>query len=305
MNQLDEKLLDEIVGKDTQPADVYNIRKNGKSIDRKVNPNISIVTKEDQSGIDVYVKENTLFGIVHIPVIITESGLTDVVYNDFHIGKNANVVIIAGCGIHNDAHLDSQHDGIHRFFLEEGAKVNYVEKHYGEGTGNGKKVLNPITEVELAKNAYMKMDSVQIKGVDKTLRVTKAHLKENATFVVGEKILTADQQYAKTDFVVVLDGDNASTHVTSRSVATENSYQEFSSNVVGNSPCYAHVECDAIIKEHAQVKAIPEIHAKNIDANLIHEATIGKIAGAQLIKLMSLGLSEKEAEDVIIKGFLK
>lgn len=305
MNQLDEKLLDEIVGKDTQPADVYNIRKNGKSIDRKVNPNINIVTKEDKSGIDVYVKENTLFGIIHIPVIITESGLTDVVYNDFHIGKNANVVIIAGCGIHNDAHLDSQHDGIHRFFLEEGAKVNYVEKHYGEGNGNGKKVLNPITEVELAKNAYMKMDSVQIKGVDKTLRVTKAYLQENATFVVGEKILTADQQYAKTDFVVVLDGDNASTHVTSRSVATENSYQEFSSNVVGNSSCYAHVECDAIIKDQAQVKAIPKIHAKNIDANLIHEATIGKIAGAQLMKLMSLGLSEKEAEEVIIKGFLK
>ena len=270
-----------------------------------MNSYIDIVNKEDKSGIDIYVKENTLFGIIHIPVIITESGLTDVVYNDFHIGKNANVIIFAGCGIHNDLHKDSEHDGIHRFFLEEGAKVKYVEKHYGEGKGRGKRVLNPTTEIYMKKGSTMNMDSVQIKGVDNTLRVTKAVLEEDTTLEISEKILTTGKEKAKTEFVVDLNGENASVHVTSRSVAEGSSYQEFISNVTGNTKCYAHIECDAIIKDEGKVKAIPEIYAKNIDANLIHEAAIGKIAGEQLKKLMTLGLNEKEAEEVIIKGFLK
>jgi Fe-S cluster assembly scaffold protein SufB len=305
VNQEDKELLKEVVGEDPTKADSYNIRKNGQKLDRKVNPNINIVSKEDNSGIDIYVKENTLFGTVNIPVIITESGLKDVVYNDFHIGKNANIIIVAGCGITNNGHWDAQHDGIHRFYLEEGAKVKYIERHCGLGVGDGKKVLNPITEIHMAKGSYMVMDTTQIKGVDDTIRTTKAELDSEATLVITEKILTSKDQQAKTEFVVNLKGENSSTHVTSRSVATDNSYQEFISNITGNTKCYAHVECDAIIKGEGQVKAVPEIFAKNVDANLIHEAAIGKIAGEQLMKLMSLGLSEKEAEEVIINGFLK
>ncbi len=305
MNKTDKDLLNNVLDNDFSKADSYNIRKNGKSIDRKTNPYIDIVSKEDGRGIDIYVKENTLFGIIDIPVLITESGLTDVVYNDFHIGKNSNVIIVAGCGIHNTKHQDSRHDGIHRFYLEENSKVKYIEKHYGSGKGNGKKILNPVTEIEMSKGSSMTMDSMQIKGVDSTLRVTKATLYEDTTLVINEKIKTHKDQYAKTDFIVNLEGKNASCHVTSRSVATDNSYQEFTSNIIGNTKSFAHVECDAIIQDKASVKAIPEIYANDVDANLIHEAAIGKIAGAQLIKLMSLGLTEKEAEETIIKGFLK
>ena len=305
MNNIDKELLKEINDKFDENAEVYNIRKNGESIKRKINSYIDIVTKENKSGIDIYVKEDTLFGIVHIPVIITKSGLTDVVYNDFHIGKNANVIIMAGCGIHNDLHQNSEHDGIHRFYLEENAKVKYVEKHYGEGKGTGKKVLNPTTEIYMKKGSKMTMDSVQIKGVDDTLRITKADLDDDTTLEISEKILTTGKETGKTEFIVNLNGENASVHVTSRSVAEGSSYQEFISNITGNTKCYAHVECDAIIKDEGKVKAIPEIYAKNIDANLIHEAAIGKIAGEQLSKLMTLGLNESEAEEVIIKGFLK
>lgn len=304
MNKTDEKLLSNILDNDVFEADAYNIRKNGKGIERKVTENINIVSKENNSGIDIYVKDGTPFGIVNIPVILTESGLTDVVYNDFHIGENANVIIIAGCGIHNDEHEATEHDGIHRFYLGKGAKVKYIEKHFGEGKGNGKKVLNPVTEAYLDENAQMEMDTVQIKGVDEALRQTKAVLKENANLVITERILTDETQIAKTEFNVELNGKDAKAHVTSRSVATENSYQEFKSYVTGNAECFAHVECDAILMDKGQVKAIPEIYAKNTDARLIHEATIGKIAGEQLVKLMSLGLDEKEAEKTIIKGFL-
>ena len=305
MNDTDKRLLNEISDSETQKVDAYNIRKNGKSIDRKSNPFVQILPKEDNQGIDIYVKENTLLSVVHIPVILTESGLTDVVYNDFHVGKNANVIILAGCGVHNDAHKDTEHDGIHRFYLEENAKVKYIEKHYGEGSGKGKKILNPVTEIYMKSGSSMTMDTTQIKGVDTTERKTIGVLESNTTLVINEKILTEGHQKAKTIFQVDLNGENASTHVTSRSVATENSYQEFISDITGNAASYAHVECDAIIKENGQVKAIPKIYAKNPDANLIHEAAIGKIAGEQLMKLMSLGLNEKEAEDVIIKGFLK
>ncbi len=305
MNNIDKELLSEISDTFNEEAEVYNIRKNGQSIKRQVNSYIDIITKTDKSGIDIYVKENTLFGIVHIPVIITQSGLTDVVYNDFHIGKNANVIIFAGCGIHNDKHKDSEHDGIHRFYLEEGAKVKYVEKHYGEGIGSGKKILNPTTEIYMKAGSSMTMDSTQIKGVDNTTRITKAELGTSTTLEISEKILTTGSGTAKTEFVVDLNGENASVHVTSRSVAEGTSYQEFISNITGNTKCYAHIECDAIIKDEGKVKAIPEIYAKNIDANLIHEAAIGKIAGEQLNKLMTLGLNESEAEEVIIKGFLK
>lgn len=305
MDNLDKELLKEIAGMDETPKGAYNIRKNGQGIERQITENVNIVTKTDKPGIDIYVKENTKFEFIHIPVIITQSGLNDVVYNDFHIGKNADVVIIAGCGIHNEHHKDSKHDGIHRFFLEEGARVKYIEKHYGEGEGTGKKILNPVTEVTMQKGSYLEMETVQLKGVDSTIRTTKGILGENTNLIVSEKIMTHGIQTAKTIFNVELNGENASTHVTSRSVATENSVQEFRSNVIGNTKCFGHVECDAIIKDNAKVIAIPEIVANNIEANLIHEAAIGKIAGEQLTKLMTLGLNEKQAEEQIIKGFLR
>lgn len=306
MDKIDKELLKTIADVDEEEIKgAYNIRKNGQGIERKITENINIVTKKDVSGIDIIVKENTKFEFVHIPVIITESGLKDVVYNDFYIGKNANVIIVAGCGIHNDEHKDSEHNGIHRFFLEEGAKVKYIEKHYGEGAGDGKRILNPVTEVHLKKGASLNMESIQIKGVDSSIRTTNAVLEEDTNFVVTEKIMTHGKQFAKTNFDVKLNGENSSVKVTSRSVATEQSEQIFNSKVEGNAKCFGHVECDAIIKDNAKVTSTPEIVANNIDANLIHEAAIGKIAGEQLIKLMTLGLTEKQAEEEIINGFLK
>lgn len=305
INKIDLELLRKITDIKEKFEGAYNIRKNGAGVERKTTENINIVSKNDVSGIDVIVKENTKNEYVHIPVIITDSGITDVVYNDFYIGKNADVVIIAGCGIHNDHNQNSQHDGIHRFFLEEGAKVKYIEKHYGEGNGNGKRILNPVTEVDLKDGAMLEMETVQIKGVDSTIRVTKAILSKDTNLVISEKIMTHGEQYAETLFEVNLIGENSSTHVTSRSVATENSKQKFISKIYGNTKCFAHVECDAIIKDNGVVTAIPEITANNVNANLIHEAAIGKIAGEQLTKLMTLGLTEKEAEKEIINGFLK
>ena len=305
INETDKKLLNEITNYDEIPQGAYNIRKNGQGIERRTTENVNIITKKDKPGISIYVKENTKFEFIHIPVIITESGLNDLVYNDFYIGKNANVIIVAGCGIHNDHHKNSQHDGIHRFYLEKGAKVKYVEKHYGEGKGDGQRILNPVTEVYLKEGSSMEMESAQIKGVDSTIRETKGELAANTNFVVTEKIMTNGTQIAKTIFDVKLNGENASTHVTSRSVATEDSKQEFTSKIYGNSKCFAHSECDAIIKDNARVIATPEITANNVDANLIHEAAIGKIAGDQIIKLKTLGLSEEEAENEIINGFLR
>ncbi len=305
MDNIEKNILKEIAGIDDTPKGAYNVRKNGEGVARQVTENVNIVTKTDKSGIDVYVKEDTKFEFIHIPVLITESGLKDVVYNDFYIGKNADVVIIAGCGIHNDHHKDSQHDGIHRFFLEEGARVKYIEKHYGEGEGTGKNILNPITEITLKEGSYLEMESVQLKGVDSTIRETIGTLGKNTNLIVSEKIMTHGTQAAKTIFNVKLEGENASTHVTSRSVATENSMQEFVSEIVGDERCFGHVECDAIIKDNAKVIAVPKIVANNVEANLIHEAAIGKIAGEQLTKLMTLGLNEKQAEEQIIKGFLR
>ena len=305
LKDIDKGLLNEVSNLDDIEKGAFNIRKNGKGIERKVTPNVNIVNKEDNSGIDIYVKEDTKFEFIHIPVIITESGLKDVVYNDFHIGKNANVIIVAVCGIHNDHHKDSEHDGIHRFYLEEGAKVKYIEKHYGEGNGEGKRILNPVTEVYLKEGSSIDMESYQIKGVDSTIRETKGILEKDTNFAVTEKIMTHGNQYAKTIFEVELNGGNSSAHVTSRSVATGNSKQHFVSKIYGNAKCFSHSECDAIIKDDAKVTAVPEVVANVVDANLIHEAAIGKIAGEQITKLRTLGLTEEEAEQEIIKGFLR
>jgi len=305
MEKIDEELLGQIADLSNLKAGAYNIRKNGQGIERKSNENVEIIPKTDVSGIDIKVKDNVKFDYIHIPVIVTESGLKDLVYNDFYIGKNSKVYIVAGCGIHNDHKDNSEHNGIHRFYLDEGASVKYIEKHYGEGDGEGKRILNPVTEVYLKKGASLEMESVQIKGVDSTDRVTIGKLEEDTNFIVSEKIMTHGKQFAKTVFEVELNGENASTHVTSRSVATENSEQSFISRITGNTKCFAHVECDAIIKDNAKVAADPQITANNVEANLIHEAAIGKIAGEQLMKLMTLGLTEKEAEAEIINGFLR
>lgn len=304
-NKIELRLLKKIADMDKLPKHACNIRKNGKGDYRSVTENVNIVTKTKQSGIDIIVKENTKNEKILIPVIVTEGGLEDTVYNDFYIGKNASVTIIAGCGIHNDTHKNSSHNGIHRFFLEENASVKYIEKHYGEGDGDGKRILNPKTVVKLKKGSSLEMETIQIGGVDSTIRKTEGTLKSDTNLVITEKIMTHGNQTAKTIFNVKLNGENASTHVISRSIAKDSSNQEFISKIYGNTKCFAHVECDAIIMDSGKVRAIPEIVANCVDANLIHEAAIGKIAGEQVIKLMTLGLSEKEAENHIIKGFLK
>lgn len=305
MDKIENRLLKEITTKYKLKKGAYNIRKNGAGIERSVTENINIVSKTDKQGIDIIVKENTKGEVMHIPVIITEGGVTDVVYNDFFIGKNAEVVIVAGCGIHNDSHETSQHNGVHRFFLEENAKVKYIEKHIGEGNGEGQRILNPQTEVNLKSGATLEMETTQIKGVDSTIRDTRGVLEDNTNLVITEKIMTHGNQFAKTIFDVELNGENSSTRVVSRSIAKDSSKQQFISKITGNGKCFGHVECDAIIMDKASVQATPEITANNVDARLIHEAAIGKIAGEQVTKLMSLGLTEKEAEKEIINGFLK
>lgn len=305
MTATDKSLLEKVTDINFDNANAFNLRKNGKAIERKITDDVYIVNKEDGSGIDIYVKDNTKYALIMIPVIITQSGIEDIVYNDFHIGKNANATIIAGCAIKNNANKNSKHQGIHRFYLNDNSKIKYVEKHYGEGHGKGHKILDPITELYLGKGSTLEMDTVQIEGVDSTIRITKGILEENTTLIISEKILTSGNQTAKTEFDLNLKGKNSSTHIVSRSVATENSNQLFISRLNGNNECYGHVECDGILKDNGTVQAIPEVNAMHIDANLIHEATIGKIAGEQLIKLMSLGLNSEKAEKVIINGFLK
>ena len=305
MDAIQKRILMEVAGLEATPHGAYNIRANGETSARSTTANIDIVSKADGSGIDIYIKPNTVNESMHIPVILSESGLKEVVYNDFHIGENCDVVIVAGCGIHNCGDQDSEHDGIHRFFVGEGAKVKYVEKHYGEGDGQGKRILNPVTEVTMAANSSMEMEMVQIKGVDNTDRVTRADLAEGASLVVRERLMTHGDQVAISSYFVNLNGEGASTDVVSRSVARDNSYQKFDSKITGNANCSGHTECDAIIMDQAKILAIPPLEANHIDSALIHEAAIGKIAGEQIIKLMTLGLTEAEAEEQIINGFLK
>lgn len=300
-----ESILRTIADLSSTPDGAYNIRVNGQSIGRDNSANIEIRPKKDNPGIDIIVKPGTKGEMVHIPVVVDDSGLTDLVYNDFYIGEGADVDIVAGCGIHNDGDDSSQHDGIHTFHVGENARVKYVEKHYGEGEGTGKRVLNPETIVNLEKDSYLEMETVQIEGVDNTKRLTKGKVEDGATLVVKEKLMTSGGQTASTKFDVELDGQNSSANLISRSVAKGNSKQEFLSKINGNNNCHGHSECDAIIMDDAVVTAIPEITANDLDATLIHEAAIGKIAGEQLTKLMTLGLTEEEAEKEIINGFLR
>lgn len=305
IDAIQKDLLEKIADLHEVPQGAYNIRANGEAAGRNTTANIDIVTKTDKPGIDIIIKPGTKNESVHIPVVISQTGHSEMVYNDFYIGEGADVTIVAGCGIHNTGDSESRHDGIHTFYVGKNAKIRYVEKHYGAGDGNGKNVMNPTTVVNIDENGYVEMDTVQIKGVDSTDRLTKAVLGKGATLIVSEKLMTHGQQIATTKFEVDLDGENSSTHVISRSVAKDESKQVFLSNVNGNNASSGHTECDAIVMDSAVVSAIPQIQANHTDASLIHEAAIGKIAGEQLTKLMTLGLTEKEAEEQIINGFLK
>ena len=305
MDEIQRRLLLEVADLHDVPQGAYNLRANGKSVGRSSSANIEITSKEDGSGIDIRIKPGTKNESVHIPVVMSESGLKETVYNDFYIGEGADVVIVAGCGIDNCGKQDSEHDGVHRFFVGENAKVKYVEKHYGAGDGTGQRILNPVTEVTLEKGSSMEMEMVQIKGVDSTSRTTRANLKADASLIVRERLMTHGTQYAYSEYEVSLDGDNASADVVSRGVAKDKSYQKLDLRIVGNAACHGHTECDSIIMDEGRILAVPSLEANNVDAMLVHEAAIGKIAGDQLIKLMTLGLTEKEAEEQIVNGFLK
>lgn len=305
MEKIDEELLEQIANLHSVPEGAYNIRKNGEALSRNSTSDIEIIPKKNKSGIDIIVRPNVKNKSVHIPVIITMGGLTDLVYNDFYIGENADVTIVAGCGIHNATDLNSEHNGIHTFHLEKNSKVLYIEKHLGVGNGSGDKILNPVTKIIMKKNSDFVMETTQLGGVSSSVRTTKAKLYDNAKLVIKEKILTTESQTAKTKFDVELIGENSSVDVISRSVAKDNSYQNFYSQVKGKNHCFGHVSCDGILVDNARIDSTPKIICENVNATLVHEAAIGKIAGEQLIKLMTLGLTEQQAEDLIIKGFLK
>lgn len=305
MNKTELHMLEAVADLHGVPQGAYNIRKNGEGVERQSTANITIEPKTDKPGIDIIVKPGTKNESVHIPVIITQSGVEDLVYNDFFIGDDADVLIVAGCGIHNSGDNKSEHDGIHRFHIGKNARIKYVEKHYGEGEGTGERILNPITEIFMDENSFCEMESVQIRGVDSTKRDTVAKLKKGARLVILEKLMTHGNQIAHSDMVIELNGEGASSQIISRSVAKDNSEQVFYPRAVGNASCRAHVQCDSIIMDNAKIRSIPEIAANHCDANIVHEAAIGRINNDQLLKLQTMGKTEEEAEEIIINCFLK
>ena len=304
LDEIQKRLIREVADLHEVPAGAYNFRANGGLAGRNTTANIDITSKEDGSGIDIRIKPGTVHESVHIPVVLSESGLKETVYNDFYVGADSDVVIVAGCGIDNCGVQDSEHDGIHRFFVGRNAHVKYVEKHYGSGDGEGKRILNPVTEVYMEEGSTVEMEMVQIKGVDSTERTTKAEVKKNAHLIVRERLMTHGVQRALSVYHVDLQGEGSSADVVSRSIARDKSYQKLDLCVIGNAPCKGHTECDSIIMDEAVILAVPSLDARNVDASLVHEAAIGKIAGEQLTKLMTLGLTEQEAEEEIINGFL-
>ena len=306
MNKVDTDLLRAIADIERVPQGAYNIRKNGGLEARNNTANIEIVTKTDgKPGIDIHIKPGTRNESVHIPVLVTQTGLKDMVYNDFFIGEECDVTIVAGCGIHNSGCETSQHDGIHTFHLGKNARVRYIEKHYGEGPGTGERILNPQTIVYLDEGAYIDLETTQLRGVDSTKRYTKVVAGKDAEVVITEKLLTHGRQTAESEMDVILDGEGATGRIVSRSVAQDTSEQVFYPRMTGNAPCFGHVQCDSILMGTAKIKSIPAIIAEHPDAQLIHEAAIGRIAGDQILKLMTLGLTEEEAEEKILNGFLR
>lgn len=305
MDAIQKSLLERVAELHGVPEGAYNIRANGKSAGRNTTAHIDIVSKTDKDGIDIIIKPGTKNESVHIPVVLSQSGLEETVYNDFFVGDDCDVTIVAGCGIHNCGVQNAEHSGIHTFHVGKNSKVRYVERHYGEGDGLGENIMNPTTVVEMEEGSYMEMETTQIKGVDSTVRTTRAKLGPASTLIIKEKVMTHGKQLAKSDFTVDLDGEGCHTNVISRSVARGSSKQVFLARINGNAKCYGHSECDAIIMDEGVVSAVPEVTANCLDAQLVHEAAIGKIAGEQLTKLMTLGLTEKEAEEQIVNGFLK
>lgn len=305
MTKIDTALLREIAELEGTPKGAFNIRKNGLLDSRASTANIEITTKTDKPGIDIRIKPGTKNESVHIPVIITETGMSEMVYNDFFIGEDSDVLIVAGCGIHNAGSERSEHDGLHTFYVGKNAKVRYVEKHYGEGEGTGERIMNPRTEVYLEEGSSIQMETTQIRGVDSTKRYTKIVAGKNAEAVITEKLLTHGKQVAESEMDVLLEGEGATGRIISRSVAQDESRQVFYPRMTGEARCFGHVQCDAILMGHAKVSSIPAISANHTDAQLIHEAAIGRIAGDQIIKLMTLGLTEQEAEEKILAGFLR
>lgn len=305
MDDIQKNLLEQVAGLHEMPAGAYNIRANGQSVNRSTTAHIDIVTKDDKQGIDIVIKPGTKKESVHIPVLLSQSGLTEMVYNDFYVGDDCDITIVAGCGIHNSGDSDSRHDGVHSFYIGKNSHVKYVEKHYGSGDGKGERIMNPETVITLGEDSFMELETVQIKGVDSTKRSTTATLADGAKLVVTEKLMTHGSQTAETSFQVDLNGAGSSANIISRSVARDDSRQLFLSKINGNNRCAGHSECDGIIMDRAKISAIPEITANDLDAELIHEAAIGKIAGEQITKLMTLGLTEEQAEAQIVNGFLK
>ena len=304
LDDISKMILNEVADITDEPQGAYNFRVNSGLVGRNTTENINIVSKENGSGIDIFIKPDTKGENVHIPVVISESGIKEKVYNDFFIGDNCDVTIVAGCGIDNCGAHDSQHDGIHRFYVGKNSRIKYVEKHYGSGNGEGKRILNPVTEVYMEENGVMEMEMEQIKGVDSTDRMTIAELKAGAKLLIKERLMTHGSQTAVSGYKVSLNGEGSTADVVSRSVARDTSEQTFNACIAGNAPCSGHTECDSIIMDSGKILAIPSLEANNVDAMLVHEAAIGKIAGDQLIKLMTLGLTEAEAEEQIINGFL-
>ena len=304
LDDISKMILSEVADISAAPKGAYNFRVNSRLAGRNTTENINISSKTDGSGIDIFIKPNTKNESVHIPVVVSASGIKETVYNDFFIGDNCDVTIVAGCGIDNCGSHDSEHDGIHRFYVGKNSRIKYVEKHYGSGNGEGKRILNPVTEVYMEESSAMEMEMEQIKGVDSTDRMTIAELKAGAKLIVKERLMTHGSQTAVSGYKVSLNGDGSTADVVSRSVARDTSSQTFNACIAGNAPCSGHTECDSIIMDSGRILAVPSLEANNVDAMLVHEAAIGKIAGDQLIKLMTLGLTEAEAEEQIINGFL-
>lgn len=304
LSQTELGLLRQIADLEKTPQGAYNIRKNGQADSRSSTANILIESKTDKPGIDIRIKDGTKNESVHIPVIVTQSGLSDMTYNDFYIGDDCDVLIVAGCGIHNSGCETAQHDGIHTFYIGKNTKLRYVEKHYGEGEGSGERILNPVTKVYVGEGSSVTFETTQIKGVDSTNRNTEIVVGKNAEVIINEKLMTHGNQTARSDMEIILEGKGANGRVLSRSVATDESEQVFYPKMTGKAECFGHVECDSIIMGKAKISSIPAIIAEHPDSVLVHEAAIGKIAGEQLLKLMTLGLDEKQAEERILKGFL-
>ena len=298
MNKITEMLLKILTGFKEEFVGAYNIRENGRCAARQSSPNIRIAVKTDEPGLDIHIDSRACGVTVYIPACVTQGGVDDLVYNDFYVDAGADVTIVAGCGVHTDGAEDAAHNGIHRFFLENGSRVIYREKHVGTGNGSGLKRIDPVTFAVLGPGSALEMDTVQLGGVDRTVRTTSARL------TIRERIQTDGRDTARTDFTVSMDGDGSAVNLISRSVARGSSRQTYRSKLIGNCRCSGHSECDAILMDRGRVDAFPELIAGCRDASLIHEAAIGRIAGEQIVKLRTLGLSEGEAERRIIEGFL-